>query len=53
MTVIEQRTGRGSTLAVSVASLPASTGEVSLTRWTAAPAEDANISAPPAAVINS
>lgn len=51
MTVIEQRTARGSTLAVSVASPPAFTGEVSLTGWTAAPAEDANISAAPAAVI--
>jgi hypothetical protein len=30
--VIEQRTVRGSTLAVSVAWLPAFTGEVSLTR---------------------
>ena len=49
--MIEQRTARGTTLAVSVASLPALTGEVNLTKWTAAPAEDTNINAAPAAAI--
>ena len=49
--MIEQRTARGSTLAVSVASLPAFTGEVRRTRCTAAPADDANTSATAPAAI--
>jgi hypothetical protein len=52
VTVIEHRTDNGETLAVNVAALPAATGEVSLTRRTVAPADDANSNAAAPAAIN-